>query len=76
MDFNKYLKSQDNQKSLISLLVCTIVLFTNALNVQIKFKHYRIGDRFYWYSLEGSNDNGEFSGKVFVSGSVPTAVGN
>jgi len=45
-----------------------------AQDVQIKFKNYRMGDRFYWYSLEGSNDNGEFSRKVSVNGSGPTAV--
>ena len=43
-------------------------------NVKLKFENYRMGDRFYWYSLEGSNDNGEFSRKVFVNGSGPTAV--
>ncbi len=45
-----------------------------AQNVQVKFKNFRMGSRFYWYSMEGSNDNGEFSRKVFVNGSGPTAV--
>jgi hypothetical protein len=45
-----------------------------AQNVQVKFKNYRMGTRFYWYTMEGSNDNGEFSRKVFVNGSGPTAV--
>jgi hypothetical protein len=45
-----------------------------AQNVQVKFKNYRMGDRFYWYSLEGSNDNGDFSRKVFVNGSGPIGV--
>jgi hypothetical protein len=30
-----------------------------------------VGSRYYWYSLEGSNDNGEFSRKVLVNGSGP-----
>lgn len=45
-----------------------------AQNVQVKFKNYRMGTRFYWYTMEGSNDNGEFSRKVSVNGSGPTAV--
>jgi hypothetical protein len=45
-----------------------------AQNVQVKFKNYRMGDRFYWYSMEGSNDNGEFSRKVFVNGYGPSGV--
>jgi hypothetical protein len=40
-------------------------------NVEIKMKNFYSGKRFYWYSLEGSNDNGEFSRKVLVNGSGP-----
>jgi len=43
-------------------------------NVKIKFKNFRMGDRYYWYSLEGSNDNGDFSRKVFINGSGPSGV--
>jgi aspartate 1-decarboxylase len=43
-------------------------------NVQVKFKNFRRGTRYYWYTLEGSNDNGEFSRKVSVNGSGPTAI--
>jgi hypothetical protein len=43
-------------------------------NVKLKFENFRMGSRFYWYSLEGSNDNGEFSRKVFVNGSGPSAI--
>ena len=42
-----------------------------AQTVEIKIKNFNIGTRFYWYSLEGSNDNGEFSRKVLVNGSGP-----
>jgi hypothetical protein len=42
--------------------------------VQVKFKNFRMGSRFYWYSLEGSNDNGEFSRIVKVNGFGTTAV--
>ena len=37
-------------------------------------KNFRLGSRFYWYSLEGSNDNGEFSRKVLVNGTGPAGV--
>lgn len=40
-------------------------------NVEIKTKNFNAGSRYYWYSLEGSNDNGEFSRKVLVNGSGP-----
>ena len=40
-------------------------------NVEVKFKNFYSGKRFYWYNLEGSNDNGEFSRKVLVNGNGP-----
>lgn len=39
--------------------------------VFIKMNNFYSGNRFYWYSLEGSNDNGEFSRKVLVNGVGP-----
>jgi hypothetical protein len=42
-----------------------------AQTVEIKMKNFYSGSRFYWYSLEGSNDNGEFSRKVLVNGNGP-----
>ncbi len=54
--------------------VALVNVSATAQNVQVKFKNYRMGTRFYWYIMEGSNDNGEFSRKVFVNGSGPTAV--
>lgn len=44
----------------------------SAVTTEIKFNNFNIGNRFYWYSLEGSNDNGEFSRKVFVNGAGTT----
>lgn len=41
---------------------------------EIKFKNFVAGNRFYWYSLEGSNDNGEFSRKVLVNKSGPSGA--
>jgi hypothetical protein len=40
-------------------------------NVEVKMQNFYSGNRFYWYTLEGSNDNGEFSRKVLVNGSGP-----
>ena len=39
--------------------------------VEVKIKNFNAGTNFYWYTLEGSNDNGEFSRKVLVNGSGP-----
>lgn len=41
-------------------------------NVEVKMNNFYSGKRFYWYSLEGGNDNGEFSRKVLINGSGPT----
>lgn len=43
-----------------------------SLNVEVKMKNFYRGNRYYWYSLAGSNDNGEFSRKVLVNGNGPT----
>ena len=40
----------------------------------VKLKNFHLGKRFYWYTLEGSDDNGDFSRKVIVNGSAPTGV--
>lgn len=42
--------------------------------VQLKSKNFATGKRFYWYSLEGSSDNGEFSRKVLVNGAGPSGA--
>ncbi|MDX9847931.1 MAG: alpha-L-arabinofuranosidase [Tenuifilaceae bacterium] len=50
----------------------TLINTTSApFNVEIKTKNFRKGDKFYWYSLEGGLDNGEFSRKVIVNGIGP-----
>ena len=52
------------------------VLNTSSVpqTVEIKNKNFRFGNRFYWYALEGSNDNGEFSRKVLVNGFGPKGL--
>ncbi|HRI20132.1 MAG TPA: alpha-L-arabinofuranosidase [Panacibacter sp.] len=42
------------------------------LAVEIKMKNFITGNRFYWYTLEGSTDNGQFSRKVLVNGNGPS----
>jgi hypothetical protein len=45
-----------------------------AFNIEVKTKNFRKGNRFYWYSLEGGTDNGEFSRKVIVNGKTTSEV--
>lgn len=54
-----------------------VTLVNKALQdqtVQIKVQNFNAGGRFYWYTLVGGNDNGEFSRKVFVNGRGPSGV--
>jgi hypothetical protein len=41
---------------------------TSFRSVEIKVQNFRKGARYYWYTLSGGTDNGEFSRKVFVNG--------
>ncbi len=47
---------------------------TTAQVAQVSLKNALYGNRFYWYTLTGGTDNGEFSRKVFVNGKGPDAV--
>lgn len=47
---------------------------TSAQEIQVTTKNFKKGDRYYWYSLEGGTDNGEFSRKVFVNGNGSSGV--
>ncbi|MEQ1676008.1 MAG: alpha-L-arabinofuranosidase [Chitinophagaceae bacterium] len=47
---------------------------TGALATEIKVQNFRVGSRFYWYTLTGGGDNGEFSRKVLVNGSGPSGA--
>ncbi|MBC7851305.1 MAG: alpha-L-arabinofuranosidase [Chitinophagaceae bacterium] len=48
---------------------------TNAITVKLNIKNFKPAKRFYWYTLSGSNDNGEFSRKVVVNGKGPDGEG-
>jgi hypothetical protein len=39
--------------------------------VNVSFKNYYTGSNYYYYTLHGSTDNGDFSGKVLVNGNGP-----
>jgi hypothetical protein len=39
--------------------------------VSINFKNYYTGSNYYYYTLKGGTDNGEFSSKVLVNGNSP-----
>ena len=43
----------------------------SSQTVEVTFKNFYAGNRFYWYTWEGSTDNGEFSRKVLVNGTGP-----
>lgn len=45
---------------------------TTTRAIEIKVQNFRKGNRFYWYTLTGGDDNGEFSRKVFVNGKTST----
>lgn len=45
---------------------------TTAQNTQVILEKAKAGSRYYWYTLTGGTDNGEFSRKVFVNGRGPT----
>ncbi|MGZ8537012.1 MAG: alpha-L-arabinofuranosidase [Flavisolibacter sp.] len=45
---------------------------TTTQNTQIVLEKAKAGNRYYWYTLNGGSDNGEFSRKVFVNGRGPT----
>ncbi|MBC7946765.1 MAG: alpha-L-arabinofuranosidase [Chitinophagaceae bacterium] len=45
---------------------------TTFKTVEIKVQNFRKGSRYYWYTLSGGTDNGEFSRKVYVNGKSST----
>lgn len=40
--------------------------------IEINVKNFLKGDKFYWYTLTGGSDNGDFSRKVEINGSGPS----
>jgi hypothetical protein len=44
---------------------------SESRTVEIKTLNFRKGNKFYWYTLTGGGDNGEFSRKVLINGKGP-----
>ncbi|MBN2710137.1 MAG: T9SS type A sorting domain-containing protein [Calditrichaceae bacterium] len=36
--------------------------------IDIDIQHYELGERYYWFTLTGGDDNGNFSRKVYING--------
>ncbi len=47
---------------------------TDPKSVQVDIKNFKKGSRFYWYTLTGGTDNGEFSRKTLVNGVTSGSV--
>jgi hypothetical protein len=47
---------------------------TTAQVTKLNFQNFFTGARYYWYTLTGDTDNGEFSRKVLVNGNGPAGV--
>ncbi len=47
---------------------------SNAKSAEIKTVNFKKGDNYYWYTLTGGSDNGEFSLKTFVNGVGPSVA--
>ncbi len=46
----------------------------DSKSVEITFKNFRKGTNFYWYTLTGGGDNGEFSRKTLVNETGPAVA--
>ena len=69
---NSSIKFYATTRSSGEVNVAIVNTSSSAQDVEVKMKNFYSGSRFYWYSLEGSNDNGEFSRQVLVNGSGPS----
>ena len=48
---------------------------TASFTAKVAIKNFLKGDKYYWYTLTGSNDNGEFSREVIINNSSPEGTG-
>lgn len=69
---NSGIKAYASTYSSGEINVTLVNISAAPLTVEIKIKNFNPGNRFYWYSLEGGNDNGTFSRKVSVNGNGTT----
>lgn len=68
---NTYIKTYASTFTSGQMNVTLINTSSMTFNVEVKTKNFRKGEKYYWYSLEGGTDNGEFSRKVLVNGIGP-----
>ncbi|MDO3628953.1 alpha-L-arabinofuranosidase [Mucilaginibacter sp. BT774] len=47
---------------------------TASQTVKVNISNFKPGSRYYYYTLTGGTDNGEFSGKVYVNGNGPSGA--
>jgi hypothetical protein len=54
----------------------TVVVNTGTSNkiVTISIKNFRPGTNYYYYTLSGGTDNGQFPGTVYINGTKPTGA--
>lgn len=69
-DLETYASSYTSGETAVALINKS----TTSRGIQIEVKNFSKGARYYWYTLSGGSDNGEFSRKVFVNGSGPSGV--
>lgn len=72
---NNYVKAYASTYNSGQASVALLNTSGTAQIVQVNFKNVRMGSRYYWYSLAGGTDNGDFSRKVIVNGSGPIVAG-
>lgn len=69
-DIKAYGSVYDSGQSNVTLINAS----ATSQNVEIKTKNISVGSRFYWYTLSGESDNGEFSRKVKVNDQGTTNI--
>ncbi|MBC7872487.1 MAG: alpha-L-arabinofuranosidase [Ferruginibacter sp.] len=47
---------------------------TELKPVEVKVQNFRKGSKFYWFTVTGGGDNGEFSRKVLINGTGPAGA--
>lgn len=65
---NTGLKAYASSFSTGQLNLTLINTSATLMTVEVKTKNFNSGNRFYWYSLDGGDNNSEFSRKVKVNG--------
>jgi len=67
-DINAYASSWSSGQSAIVVANTG----TGDKTVSVTIKNFKPGTNYYWYTLTGGSDNGEFSRKLYINGAGPT----